>query len=96
MAVRVLIERIVEEGQEVKLHELLTKLRSLALQKGNGYISGETLRCLDIPNKFLVISTWNDLKDWKAWQNDPERTEIQKALNNVLRSPETVTAYSNL
>ncbi len=96
MAVRILIERIVEEGQEVKLHELLTKLRSLALQKGKGYISGETLRCLDTPNKFLVISTWNDLKEWKAWQADPERAEIQKALNNVLRAPETVTAYSNL
>ncbi len=96
MAVRVLIERVVDEGQEVKLHQILTKLRSLALQKAKGYISGETLRSMETPNKFLVISTWNSVEEWKAWQNNPERAALQKELDSVLRAPESTAVYSNL
>ncbi len=95
MAIRVLIERVVEEGQETKLHQILTKLRSLALQQ-KGYVSGETLRCMETPNKFLVISTWSSVEDWKAWQKNPERATVQQELNAVLRAPETANIYSNL
>ncbi len=95
MAVRVLIERVVEEGQETKLHQILTNLRSLALQQ-KGYVSGETLRSMENPSKFIVISTWSSVEEWKAWQNNPERAAVQQSLNAVLRTPETASIYSNL
>ena len=43
MAVRVLIERVIDLGQEARLSQLLTQLRSKALE-AKGYISGETLQ----------------------------------------------------
>mgnify|MGYP000875690633 CR=1 FL=1 len=95
MAVRVLIERVIDLGQEARLSQLLTQLRSKALE-AKGYISGETLRAWDNPNKFLVISTWNSFEDWKAWQNHPERKKFEAEVNKLLRSPETATVYTQI
>ena len=76
MAIRVLIEREIEPGRELQLNQLLLQLRAKAM-RARGYISGETLRSLDNPNKFLVISTWNSLADWETWDNDTERKKLQ-------------------
>jgi len=92
MAVRVLIDREIEPGHELKLHQLLLQLRAKAMQV-KGYISGETLRALDDPNKFLVISTWSTIEDWKTWKNHPERKKLQEELNRFLRLPEKTTLY---
>ncbi len=74
MAVRVFIERQIQPGNDLKLHNLLMQLRTKAmLQKG--YITGETLRDLKDSSKFLVIGTWNSVEDWNAWQANPERQE---------------------
>ena len=70
MTVRVIIEREIEPGQEARLQHLMIQARSKAI-KAKGYISGETLRALDNPNKFLVLSNWNSAEDWKAWEKDP-------------------------
>lgn len=70
MTVRVIIEREVEPGQEARLQNLMTQSRSKAT-KVKGYISGETLRALDHPNKFVVLSTWNSAADWRAGKRTP-------------------------
>jgi heme-degrading monooxygenase HmoA len=86
MAIRVLIERkIVPENQPV-LSSLLMRLRSKAMH-ARGYISGETLRSLQDPNEYLVISTWNSLDDWKRWEAEKERQEIQSQVDSLLRAP---------
>jgi len=86
MAIRVLIERkIVPENQPL-LSSLLMRLRSKAMQ-AKGYISGETLRSLQDPNEYLVISTWNSLDDWKKWEAEKERQEIQSQIDSLLRAP---------
>ena len=95
MAVRVVIEREIAEGQEMKLREALVQLRGHAI-KARGYISGETLRAVENPQKFLVLSNWNTVDDWKAWQKDPGRAKIQADLNKLLVSPERCTVYSHL
>lgn len=92
MAVRVLIERDIEPGQELNFHQLLMRLRGKAMQ-AKGYISGETLRSLDNPTKFLVISTWNSADDWKAWQNHPDREKSQQELERFLLRPEKATVF---
>ncbi len=56
MSIRVIIERRTIPGYELQLNELLTKLRSLAVQ-AKGYVSGETLRAVDDPTSYIVIST---------------------------------------
>ena len=86
MAIRVLIERKMDPANEPALSSLLMKLRSKAMQ-AKGYISGETLRSLQDPNEYLVISTWNSLDDWKRWEAKKERREMQGQIDNLLRAP---------
>ena len=83
MTVRVLIEREVEAAQEPMIQQLMTQLRGKAM-KIKGYISGETLRALDNTHKFLVISNWNSVADWKAWEKDPDRLKVQQEMNSLL------------
>ncbi|MFP3868966.1 MAG: antibiotic biosynthesis monooxygenase family protein [Desulfobacteraceae bacterium] len=84
--VKIFIERTTIPGNELSLNKLLTELRSLAM-KSKGYISGETLRSLDDPNTFIVISTWDSLEDWKAWEKNEERQKIQGKIDDLLRGP---------
>jgi len=49
-----------------------------------GYISGETLRNLDKPDEYLVISTWQSSNDWKNWLQSKERTETQDRIDSLL------------
>jgi quinol monooxygenase YgiN len=93
MAIRVLIEREIQPGNDLKLHNLLMQLRTKAmLQKG--YITGETLRDLSSVSKFLVIGTWSSIDDWNAWLANPERKKLQTELDKLLKSPEKATIYT--
>jgi heme oxygenase (mycobilin-producing) len=93
MAVRVFIEREIQPGNDLKLHNLLMQLRTKAmLQKG--YITGETLRDVSNPNKFLVIGTWNSIEDWNTWQANPERKKLQGELDKLLKAPEKFGVYT--
>ncbi len=92
MTVRVIIEREVEPGQEARLRHLMMQARSKAI-KTQGYISGETLRALDNPNKFLVLSNWNSAQDWKAWEKSPERAKLQIEMAPLLQGREKCTIY---
>lgn len=92
MAIRILISRVVDPGNEVKLNTLLWQLRAKAMQ-AKGYISGETLRSLDDPNSFMVISTWNSLDEWKAWEANRERKALQDEIDRLLRFPSKTQLY---
>jgi heme-degrading monooxygenase HmoA len=50
-----------------------------------GYISGETLRCIDPAgeDEYLVRSTWRSVEDWKTWLHSNERTAIQKKIDAI-------------
>ncbi|HBD08111.1 MAG TPA: antibiotic biosynthesis monooxygenase [Syntrophobacteraceae bacterium] len=93
MAIRVIIERQTIPGNELQLNSLLMSLRSKAMH-AKGYISGETLRSLESPNTFIVISTWNSLDDWKAWEQDAERKKIQSQIDALLRAPSKHQVYA--
>ncbi|ROR03040.1 antibiotic biosynthesis monooxygenase family protein [Desulfosoma caldarium] len=93
MAVRVIIERVVDPDRELVLQHKLVELRAKAMQS-RGYISGETLRSVNNPQKFLVISTWASLNDWKSWENNPERKRLQKEIDVLLKAPANVEIYA--
>jgi heme-degrading monooxygenase HmoA len=93
MAIKVIIERQYIPGNDLKLNELLMQLRSKAM-RAKGYLMGETLRSLDDPNTCIVISTWDELEDWKAWFDSKDRKEIQEKIDDLLRSPSKYQAYS--
>jgi len=83
MAIKVLIKRTVPDEKARKIIPLFRKMRSLAMGH-QGYISGETLKSLDRPNIFLVISNWRSSDDWEKWLISKERQEIQREIDELL------------
>lgn len=95
MAAKILIERRIKPDCLGRLLELSLKLRSIAVQQP-GYVSGETLVSAEQNDMQLVISTWRNLSDWKAWEANPERQQIAREMNDLLVSPPTVRAFIDL
>jgi heme-degrading monooxygenase HmoA len=83
MAVRIIIDRKVKKGKVSDLSKLLRELRSKAMPS-KGYISGETLRALDDPYNYLVITTWQSVEDWQKWVKDRERRKIQARIEKLM------------
>jgi heme-degrading monooxygenase HmoA len=59
------------------------QLRSFSM-KQPGYVSGESLKNVDRQNEYLVISTWDSLSAWKAWESSKERANIQDKIDSLL------------
>jgi heme-degrading monooxygenase HmoA len=92
MAVKIIIRRKVPKGKEAQLSPLLVELRAKAITQP-GYISGETLRNVDDPEDYLVISTWKSKEDWKAWEANKVRSGIQSRIDSLLGEKTTFGIY---
>jgi len=92
MAVKIMIRRRVPKEKEGELLPLLIQMRALATAQP-GYISGETLRNLEEPDEFLVISTWMSVENWKDWATSKQRMEIQSRIDDLLQSPTDYGIY---
>jgi len=92
MAVRILIKRTVPADRAKEMIPLFRKMRALASQQ-TGYISGETLKRLDSPDQFLVISTWKSSENWEAWVKNEQRKEIQTEIDVLLGGETTYEIY---
>lgn len=97
MAVEVLIRRKVMESKAKELSPLIVKLRSLATIQP-GYISGETLICIDPPRRdeYLVRSTWQSVEDWKKWLRSKERAAINDQIDQLTREKTEYAVYAPL
>jgi heme-degrading monooxygenase HmoA len=83
MAVKILIRRKVPENKARQMISLFREMRTLANEQP-GYITGETMRNLEKPDEFLVISTWETSDDWKQWEQSDERQQIQSKIDALL------------
>ena len=83
MAVKILIRRNVPENKARRMIPLFRKMRTLANEQP-GYITGETMRNLEKPDEFLVISTWETSDDWKRWLQSSDRQQIQSQIDDLL------------
>ena len=90
--IRVLIERRLIERVDTFAHEALRELRHEAIKKP-GYISGETLRDVDDPNHYIVISSWQSRRDWETWYKSEERSRADEQFRAVLTEPEKITVF---
>lgn len=100
MSIRVLmIRRAVKapKGMEItilpQLSEMLIELRAMAYYQP-GYISGETMRNVDDPNEYLVISTWKSLEAWQRWFANEKRAELEGKVDALLGSPTVYKVFS--
>jgi heme-degrading monooxygenase HmoA len=92
MAIRMIIDRKVKKGKESDFSRLLRELRSKAIPS-KGYISGETLRSLDDPCNYIVITTWQSIDEWKGWEKDPQRKKIQSKIEKLMARPTKTKIY---
>jgi len=83
MAVKILIRRNVPENKAREMIPLFRKMRTLANAQP-GYITGETMRNLEKPDEFLVISTWETSDHWKRWVQSNDRQQIQSEIDDLL------------
>ena len=96
MAIKILIKRKIPKGFEnPNFNKLIRQLRTLAIVH-QGYISGETLKRIDHPQDYLVISTWQNKDTWDAWRTSRERAEIQEQIDALLGAPTVYEMYGYL
>jgi heme-degrading monooxygenase HmoA len=83
MPIQVIIKRKWQTDKPEALLPLLTELRSLA-KKQPGYISGETLRSLDDPEDYMVVSKWKTVDDWNKWLRSEKRRNLQGQVDSLI------------
>jgi heme-degrading monooxygenase HmoA len=83
MAVKVFIRRSVPQDKAKKMIPLFRQMRASAATQP-GYITGETLRSMDNPEEFMVISTWQSSEDWNKWLKSEDRNKVQSKIDELL------------
>jgi heme-degrading monooxygenase HmoA len=88
--VRVILEHKAKDTE--KLIEVIREARSEAMRQ-RGYITGETLINTEDISNVLVISTWEKIEDWKAWDKSEIRFKMRQRINELLVEPFTTKTY---
>ncbi len=83
MSIKVIIKRKWQVDKPEELLPLLAALRAAA-RKQPGFISGETLRSLEDPEDYLVISIWETANDWKKWMQNKKRRDLQGKVDSLI------------
>ena len=83
MPIKVFIKRKWQVDKPEELLPLLAALREVAREQP-GFISGETLRSLDDPEDFLVISIWETADDWNKWMQNKNRRDLQGKVDSLI------------
>jgi len=91
--IRVIIERYCKPGKGSDLEKLISDLRMKAIPV-RGFSSGETLKSVDNPDSYVVISTWFSPEQWKSWHSSPERRAIAQQINPLLGQPEKISIFN--
>ena len=92
MAVKILIKRRLPLEKANYIIAIFRQLRMLAIEQ-EGYISSETLRNMEDPQEFLVISTWRSLEDWQRWFTSSHRKELHSKVDMLIEGGTTYQAY---
>jgi heme-degrading monooxygenase HmoA len=95
MAVKILITRFIGQDVAAVVRPLIVELRAHAM-KQPGYIKGETLKCIDRPGEYVVISTWESLPDWNKWLASQERKILEERIDSITGKPTEYAAYVQL
>ena len=83
MAVKIFIRRTVPQDKARAMIPLFRQMRASATTQ-SGYITGETLRSMENPEEFMVISTWQSSEDWNRWLKSEDRNKVQSKIDKLL------------
>lgn len=90
MLVKIILERKIKLGKEEEFKRLMRELFTGAIH-APGFISGETMQCIEDHSVHVTIGTWKSIDSWNKWINSPERKTVQHKLDQVLAEPAKVT-----
>ena len=94
MTLKILIERHVKKGKEKELIDLLHKLRT-ELMSQPGYVSGELFQNTEDTSIIFALSTWASPLDWKSWEDDPKRLQLNAEIEPLLTEPPKLTSATS-
>jgi len=92
MSIKALIKRTVPQDKARNMLHLFMEMRTLATAQP-GYISGETMKSIEKPDEYLVISTWESADDWEKWMLSKERQVIQRKIDALLGGKTTYEIF---
>ena len=93
MAAKILIKRKIKNGNMKAASRLVINNRYGAMTHP-GYISSETMRSLDDPDRILVVSMWQDLEAWESWKNSETRKANETEFQDYVVGPTEYEHYS--
>lgn len=93
--IRVLIQRTIAEGLEQPYEEAARRVIQQAVQSP-GFISGESFRDLERPDRRVVMVTWQNRHSWERWEHSAERKQSIDAFRPMLMEDETITLLEPL
>ncbi|MBU0973406.1 MAG: antibiotic biosynthesis monooxygenase [Proteobacteria bacterium] len=94
MAVTVLIKRKVTCGNGELLENLYQELVELAKEQ-KGYLGADTLRRVDVPDEYLIISRWEQIEDWSKWLISEGRRAFQERIDALTDSKTRFEIYEH-
>ncbi len=93
--IKVLIERVIAEGLEEPYEVAARKIIQKAIQSP-GFISGESFRDLERPNRRMVMVTWQNRHSWERWEHSEARLESIRNFAPMLMQEEKITILEPL
>ena len=91
--VRIMIERQLKKRENIG--KLLLELRREAMLH-KGYINSELLFSSKSNSIILMMSNWQRLEDWRAFEKSEARKKINRRINPLLSKRPVVKAYEVL
>lgn len=93
--IRVIVNHATKSKEDAeRLMNVIVLLRAEAMKQA-GYVTGETLINNDNPTNVLVISTWNSVETWNAWDASETRTRITREMMlPLLKEPYTISTFN--
>ena len=79
-------ERMIEQGQEVKIQELMVGVRKRVLQQP-GLLSMDTVVDTKDPTCYAVITEWESKKHLNEWLSSDLCKHVSEQLSEVLKKP---------
>ncbi|WP_022668696.1 antibiotic biosynthesis monooxygenase family protein [Desulfospira joergensenii] len=92
MPVKVVIKRKFKNPDIPKISQMLVQARTNAMHE-QGYISSETLRGCENPNEIVVLSMWEEKKDWDNFKDCSTRRELEAVFAEMLEAPAEAVVY---
>jgi heme oxygenase (mycobilin-producing) len=92
--IRVVLEHKAKNRESaLKLVKGIELVRKESLRRP-GFINGFTLVNVTDPCHVVVVSTWQTLHDWRAWDKSPARRAMLPLIEDHLVEPYTVSSIT--